>query len=283
MSNPITTRQHWQVQGQSACADTGGPAGGTDLPCVVMVHGAVHNRGIWAQHSRWLAAEGFATLAPDLPGHGDSGGPALGDVAACADWLLALLTEAGVGRAILAGHSMGALVALEAAARSASGHGGIRVEALVLLGAAVPMAVSPAMLAAAEAEPFEAIDKMAAYSHARGADQARDADRALMRQEQSRYAQAGYGNLLLRDLALCNAYAAGLEAAAAVACPSMLIVGQLDRMTPAAAAAELALALKAQQVELATGHNLMAEDPEGVRRAFSLACAPLLAPPPVRP
>jgi pimeloyl-ACP methyl ester carboxylesterase len=275
MSNPTTTRQHWQIQGQIAWADTGSPAGGTDLPCVAMVHGAVHNRSIWAQHGRWLAEEGFATFAPDLPGHGESGGQALGDVAACADWLLALLAQAGVRRAVLAGHSMGALVALEAAARSARGHGGIRVEALVLLGAAVPMKVAPAMLAAAEAEPFEAIDKMASYSHARGADQARDADRALMRQEQSRHAQAGHGNLLLRDLALCDAYAEGLQAATAVACPSTLIVGQQDRMTPAAAAGELALALKAQRVELATGHNLMAEDPEGVQRAFSQACAPL--------
>lgn len=271
MSNPTTTRQHWQVQGQSACADIGDTA----LPCVVMVHGAVHNRSIWEQHGRWLAEEGFATLAPDLPGHGESRGQALEDVAACADWLLALLAEAGVRRAILAGHSMGALVALEAAARSAHGHGGVRVEALVLLGAAVPMKVAPAMLAAAEAEPFEAIDKMAAYSHARGADQARDTDRALMRQEQSRYAQAGHGNLLLRDLSLCDAYAGGLEAATAVACPSTLIVGQLDRMTPAAAASELALALRSRQIELATGHNLMAEDPEGVRRALSQACAPL--------
>ena len=55
----------------------------------------------------------------DLPGHGRSAGAAAGRASRrCADWLLALLDAAGVERAALVGHSMGSLIALEAAARA---------------------------------------------------------------------------------------------------------------------------------------------------------------------
>ncbi len=279
MTHPELAVRHWQVHGQDAFADTGGPSWPPAGPCVVMVHGALHDRSVWSQQAAWLVEDGIAAVAPDLPGHGRSAGRALADVHACADWLLALLTEAGVRRAVLAGHSMGALVALEAAAKAAGSAGAVQVEAMVLLGVAAPMRVAPAMLDAAREQPLDAIDKMAAYSHAREAVQAREADRRLMLREQRRYADAGLGNLLLNDLAMCDAYAGAVEAASALDCPATLISGVSDRMTPAAATAGLAAALKkVARVELSTGHNLMAEDPAGVRLAFQQACAHLKAP-----
>ncbi len=279
MTYPELAVRQWQVQGQDAFADTAGPSWPPAAPCVVMVHGALHDRSVWSRQADWLAEEGFAAMAPDLPGHGRSASQALADVGACADWLLALLAEAGVRRAALAGHSMGALVVLEAAARAARQAGAVRVEAVVLLGVAAPMRVAPAMLDAARDQPLDAIDKMAAYSHAREAVEAREADRLLMLREQHRYADAGLGNLLLNDLAMCDAYAGAVDAASALDCPTTLVVGGNDRMTPAAATAGLAAALKKMaRIELATGHNLMAEDPAGVRLAFRQACAHLKAP-----
>lgn len=279
MTHPELTVRQWQVQGQDAFADTAGPSWPPAGPCVVMLHGALHDRSVWARQAAWLAEDGIAAMAPDLPGHGQSTGKALANVHACSDWLLALLAEAGVRRAALAGHSMGALVALEAAARATRKAGSVRVEAVVLLGVAAPMRVAPAMLDAARDQPLDAIDKMAAYSHAREAVQAREADRLLMLREQNRYADAGLGNLLLNDLAMCDAYTGAIGAASAIDCPATLVVGGNDRMTPAAATAGLAAALKTMaRVELATGHNLMAEDPAGVRLAFQQACVHLKAP-----
>jgi pimeloyl-ACP methyl ester carboxylesterase len=63
--------------------------------------------------------------------------PALDSVEALADWLLGLLDAAGVERAALVGHSMGSLIALEAAARAPQ-----RVSHLAMLGTAFPMTVS---------------------------------------------------------------------------------------------------------------------------------------------
>ena len=130
-----------QVQGREVYAYTGGKAFDPTLPCVVFIHGAMNDHGNFTLLARWFAHHGFAVLAPDLPGHMQSAGPALTSVEAMADWLLALLDAAGVQRAALAGHSMGSLVALEAAARAPE-----RATRLVMLGTAVPMPVPAALL-----------------------------------------------------------------------------------------------------------------------------------------
>jgi pimeloyl-ACP methyl ester carboxylesterase len=247
--------------------------------CVVMLHGAAHNHSVWQHLADGLERAGVAVMTPDLPGHGECPGPALADVPACADWVLALAESQGWRRLVLVGHSMGALIALEAAARAAL-HGAAlqqQVLSLVLLGAAYPMKVSTALLSLALDDPAKAIHKVAQYSHARDAVAALEADQHLMQLEQHQYAAAGHGNLLHHDLSLCNDYTSGLQSAAQVRCASTLIAGREDRMTPLAASAELQSVLSAQRIDLATGHNLMAEDPAGVLAAVLAVCNALAA------
>jgi pimeloyl-ACP methyl ester carboxylesterase len=244
-----------------------------------MLHGAAHNHSVWQHLAGGLQRAGVAVMTPDLPGHGGCPGPALADVPACADWVLNLAATQGLHRLLLVGHSMGALIALEAAAH-ATMHGAaqpLQVRGLVLLGAAYPMQVSPALLSLALDDAEKAIHKVAQYSHAREAAAAREADQHLMQREQTQYAAAGHGNLLHHDLSLCNDYASGLQSAAQVRCRSTLIAGREDRMTPLAASAELESVLNAQRIELATGHNLMAEDPTGVLTAVLAVCEALAA------
>ncbi|XVJ70193.1 MAG: alpha/beta hydrolase [Rhizobacter sp.] len=242
--------------------------------CVVMLHGAAHNHSVWLSLAEVLQRSGIAVMTPDLPGHGGCPGPALADLPACADWVLNLAATRGPQRLVLVGHSMGALIALEAAARAATHRAEQepQVVALVLLGAAYPMQVSTALLSLALQDPAQAIQKVAQYSHARGAAAAREADQRLMQEEQNQYAAAGHGNLLHHDLSLCNDYTNGLQAAAQVRCACTLIAGREDRMTPVAASAALETALGAQRIELATGHNLMAEDPSGALAALLAVC-----------
>ena len=95
---------------------------------------------------RWFAHHGFGVLAPDLPGHGRSGGEPLTTIADMADWTAALLDAAGAAKARLVGHSMGSLIALETAARHPA-----KVSALSLIGTAATMTVGPDLLKAAEA------------------------------------------------------------------------------------------------------------------------------------
>src|SRR5205085_7735546 len=101
---------------RAAHAYTGGRALDPSRPAVVFVHGALHDHGVWTLLARWAAHHGHAVLAPDLPGHGRSEGPPLDAVEALARWLLALVDAAGGLHAAWIGHSLGSLVALEAAA-----------------------------------------------------------------------------------------------------------------------------------------------------------------------
>src|SRR5258706_14892306 len=107
-----------RVQGRRAHAYSGGKPFDPALPCVVFIHGALHDHSVWNRLARWCAPHGHSVLALDQPAHGRSEGPPLHDVEALADWTLALLDAAGVRQAALVGHSMGSLIALEAAARA---------------------------------------------------------------------------------------------------------------------------------------------------------------------
>jgi pimeloyl-ACP methyl ester carboxylesterase len=261
------------VRGREAYAYTGGKPFDPALPCVVFIHGALNDHSVFALQTRYLAHHGHAVLAVDLPGHGRSAGPALESVEALADWLVALLDAAGVARAALVGHSMGSLVALEAAARL-----GERATHLALVATAYPMKVSPALLETSLKDPLKAmrmvnsfsIGTMAAKPSAPGPGAwLHGGNLALMEQLQARHArQHGGANLFHTDFSVCDRYAGGLEAAQRVQCPALLLLGAQDQMTSPAATKDLATALKAQVTTLRAGHSLMTENPDGVLNAL---------------
>jgi pimeloyl-ACP methyl ester carboxylesterase len=257
-----------------AYAYTGGQPLDTNRPCVVFVHGALHDHSVWTLLARWFANHGHSAIAVDLPGHGRSAGVPLASIEALADWLLALLSAAGVGRAALVGHSMGSLIALEAAARAPE-----RACRLVMVGTAYPMAVSQTLLDSARDDPYAAIDSVNAFSHSTLAAKPshpgpgtwlHGANRAL-----SRRMQAGQSNvnLFLNDFQVCDRYRGGIEAAACVRCPATVIVGERDQMTMAKNATAIASALRAPTIVLPAGHALMTEAPEAMLAALRTALA----------
>lgn len=247
------------VDGRLAFAATGGQPFDATRPVIVMVHGAGMDRTVWAAQSRYLAHHGRAVLAIDLPGHGRSEGPPLVSIEALADWLAGLLEAAGVARAALVGHSMGALACLAAAARHPA-----RVRALALCGAAAAMPVHPDLLAAAAADEHAAIDMINAWGHGGGSH--------LGGHPQPGSWLIGGGNRLLErsppgvlssDLEACAAFSEGEALAAAVGCPALVVIGQEDRMTPARAGRRLAeLIPGARTAEIPDcGHMMMTEKP----------------------
>jgi len=256
------------VQGGQAYAYTGGKPFDPNLPCIVFVHGALHDHSVWTLLARWFAHHGHAVLALDLPGHSRSDGPPLDDVESTADWLLAVLDAAGVREAAIVGHSMGSLIGLEAAARAPE-----RITRLAMVGTAYPMKVSDALMNTARETPLRAIDMVNAFSISTTAAKPsfpgpgmwlHGSNRVLMRHTQS-VAQARFGiNLFAHDFGVCDRYANGLQAAAAVRCPVTFILGERDQMTAAKATREFAAALGARIVTLPSGHSLMAEVPDAV-------------------
>lgn len=247
-------------------AYTGGRSPQAGAPWVVFIHGAAHDHSVWNLQSRYLAHHGYNVLAVDLPGHGRSAGEPLASIGALADWLPAALDAAGIDSATLVGHSMGALVALEAAARAPT-----RITRLALVGAAVPMPVSEALLTSSRDHPEAAFRMINQWSHAPtsllGGHPVPGLWMAGMNLALMRRSRPG---ALHTDLSNCNAYQNGLAAAARVNCPTLLVIGKRDLMTPARATAELVGALPdARSITIDDcGHAMMSEQPGAVLAAL---------------
>ena len=265
------------VAGSRCRVATGGRPwrpGNSPSPPLLLIHGAANDGDAWLRVAAGLAAAGCCVLAPDLPGHGLSGGPPLASIEALADWLPALLDAAGIDRALLVGHSMGSLVALEGAARHPR-----RCSGLALLGTSAPMPVADALLGRAASAPDSAYRMMNEYSltprfqlHGGGGHGiwGPGANLAIMRRSPR--------GVLAIDLANCNEHLHGLAAAARVNCPTLLLAARRDRMTPRRNLPPLQAALpQARYVEIADcGHAMMTEQPQAVIDAL-LRFLPLVA------
>lgn len=261
-----------RVAGNDVYAYTGTRRFDAALPTVVFVHGAANDHSVWLLQSRYFAYHGSNVLAVDLPGHGRSGGEALRSVEAIADWLVAVLDAAGVPQAALVGHSLGSLAVLAAAAR----HCG-RVTKIALLGPAVPMAVSDVLLDAAKANDHVAYELINGWSHSAGKQLGGNPVPGMwMIGHAMRLMERTRPGVLHTDLAACHAYAGGLDAAANVRCPALLMVGARDLMAPPKSAQALIGALAdARVVTLPDcGHAMMAEQPDAVLDALAAFLSP---------
>jgi pimeloyl-ACP methyl ester carboxylesterase len=229
---------------------------------VIFVHGTGQDHSIWVLPTRYFARHDRNVLAVDLPGHGRSGGEPLETVEAIAGWLVELLDAAGLEEAAIVGHSLGSLAAIAAAALYPA-----RVSAIALVGTTVPMPVSAALLDAAKNNRHEAIEMLNYWGFSQAAQLGGNPTpgnwmlgAGLRLMEQAR------PGVIHADLKACNDYADGLEHAAAVQCPALLILGARDRLTPARSASKLAETLpRAETVVLDDcGHAMLAERPDSV-------------------
>jgi pimeloyl-ACP methyl ester carboxylesterase len=85
-----------------------------------------------------------------------------------------------------------------------------------------------------------------------------------------RIAAVNGADVLPTDFVACNAYDGALDAARALQCPALFILGNRDQMTPPKAAQSLIDACAhSQVVTLPSGHAMMAENPDGVRQALA--------------
>jgi pimeloyl-ACP methyl ester carboxylesterase len=166
---------------------------------------------------------------------------------------------------------MGSLIALEAAARAQT-----LVSHLVLVGAAVPMPVAPALLEAAQHNPPAAMALIYQWAHSPRALRGGCGSMGLWLPGLNlRIMERQPASALHTDLSSCNAYENGQAALDQLNCPVTLIAGKSDRMTSVKASRRLAEQMhRARLVELAeVGHALMAEAPLAVNQAIELGLA----------
>jgi pimeloyl-ACP methyl ester carboxylesterase len=264
-----------KVDGRKVHAATGGRKFEAGKPVVVFVHGAGCDHTVWQLPARWFAWHGHSALAVDLPGHGRSEGPPLASIGDMGRWVGALLDAAGVKQAAVIGHSMGAAIALEAAAAMPE-----RVTRVGLVGTAAAIPVHRDLLAAAKEEPARAYQMMTAWAHGTGARMGGNpvpgmwmtgGTLALFARNQP--------SVLHTDLEACAAWKTGPEAGNKVRCPALVIIAANDIMTPPKAGRELAgLIAGGRAVTIEDcGHMLLAEAPDALLDALIGFFAPARA------
>lgn len=245
------------VDGLNVHAATGGRPFDPTLPAIIFLHGAGMDRTVWSLQSRYFAHRGHAVLVPDLVGHGQSEGEAKNSIGDWADWVSQLIAATGAASVILVGHSMGSLIALETARRYPQQVGG-----LILLGVAPRMPVHPDLLAAAQANDRKAASLISDWAfgptgHIGGAR----IPGLYLVWGGERLLEQAHPDSLFRDLTACNAHEVETDG---VTCPTLLILGEKDRMTPAKAGLKLSQMMDAAEAIVIpdSGHMMMLEKPD---------------------
>ncbi len=247
------------VDGFTVYVNTGGQDYTADKLALIFVHGGGNDHTYWSLQSRFFAHHGYSTLVPDLPGHGRSDGPAPDNIDDYASWLWRFADAIGARTVAFVGHSMGSLAVLAAAAQQPE-----RTLALVLAGTSDHMQVHPDLLALSAADDPAAFELITDWgfgkSAHKGGHQApglwlRGGGRALL--------AACHSGVLGSDMAACNAWEGALQAASVLACPTLLLLADADRMTPPQASRGLRSAIAHAQVEILpdTGHMMTVERP----------------------
>ncbi len=250
------------VEGRQAFAGTGSDGVGQGRDTVVFIHGVGQDHTVWVLPTRYFARHGRNVVAVDLPGRGSSEGPPLQSIEAMSDWVIQMLDEMGIETASLVGHSMGSLVALDAAGRYAH-----RVRSLVMVGVSVPLTVSEELMEAAGAGGHDVIDMLTYWGHSKHAWVGGNETPGIwMTGAYLRLLERCPPGTIAADLAACSGYGTGLEAAASVTAPALVLMGERDVMTPTRGAEQLIASLADVRTVVFedAGHALLTERPEQV-------------------
>lgn len=237
-----------------------------DKPSIVFIHGSGLDHTVWTLAARHFARHGNNVLSVDLPAHGRSAGDPLPSIGEMADWIIALLDAAKIEQAAVVGHSMGSLVALECSARYPQ-----RISALAMVGTTSPMPVSDAILDAAKANDHAAFDMLTQWGYSKAHQYGGNRNSGIwMIGSTLRLFERSRPGVLFNDMSACNQYLNGVESAAAVQCPVLLILGAEDRLTPVRGTRPLQEAFSQPTVTVleGSGHTIMVEAPNALLDAL---------------
>jgi pimeloyl-ACP methyl ester carboxylesterase len=227
-------------------------------PSLVLIHGAGGSHLSWPADLRRLA--GWDVLAMDLPGHGRSTGFGQQSIQHYADQLVDFLAAVNVHQAILAGHSMGGAIAIQAALDTPE-----LVTGLGLISTGGYLGVQPALL-----ENFSNPSAMPkALEEFRRLAFSPETAPGMVEQSMNLLEQ-GRSNVLAGDWQACAAFDQR-DQIERITCPAWVAVGADDHLTPLPYAHFLAAQLVSAKLTVIphAGHMVIVEKPrelvEGMR------------------
>ena len=187
---------------------------------ILLMHGSGLNHIVWSFHEQFYSTQGFNVLSVDLPGHGNSEGPSLKSIEEISDWIKSLMKKLNIEKIIIIGHSQGALVGIDFAARYPE-----LILSLVLVAGSYRMPVNQDLIDYAEAGDEKAILLMMkwGYEGSKAFIGGNPVKKIINSSREIR-------EILAVDLNACNNYKDGKESLGKINCPTLCIFGDLDKM-----------------------------------------------------
>src|SRR3990172_153529 len=216
---------------------------------VVFLHGSGGSHHTW--RDQWAGRKGVARLVvPDLPGHAESMGPPRETVEGYAAWLANFVKETGLSKFVLAGHSMGGAIALQAPLSRIGG-----LEALILAGTGAKLKVSPVIFDGIAARFREFAPELVEWMMAKAADPA-------LREDVTRDVLSTKPSTFASDFRACDAFDVRGRLGE-INVPALVVVGDDDRLTPLKYSEFLATNLRGAVLKIlrGAGHIAMLEKP----------------------
>ncbi|MHB1013186.1 MAG: alpha/beta fold hydrolase [Desulfobacteria bacterium] len=224
---------------------------------IVFLHGSGGSHHTF--RDQWAGLKGAVRLViPDLPGHGGSGGPPLESVDACAAWVVDFVKEIGLDRFLLAGHSMGGAIALQAALESLEG-----LEALILLGTGARLRISPVIFEGIGERFREFAPEFVGWMTAAAASDP-------LREDIANDVLSTRPAAFLADFHACNGFDV-MNRLGEIRVPTLVVNGDDDRLTPLKYGEYLAANIPGAVLKIihGAGHLAMLEKPTEVNAVIT--------------
>ncbi len=223
---------------------------------IIFVHGAGGNALVWQNQRRGLD-RGINTICVDLPGHGESSGQACGSIAEYNQWLLSFIHHLRLSGVVLAGHSMGGAVALEAAISSPE-----QLDGLVLISSGARLRVSFEIFRSFETDSKVAAEQLVRSCYGPGTSE------KLIKWGLEVFQTKG-PEVILHDFRACNEFDR-MEQIGSIKQPALVICGSEDNMTPPKYSQYIADNLQRATLRIieGAGHMVMVENPFKVNAAI---------------
>ncbi len=217
---------------------------GHSIP-VIFIHGAGGNGSLWGYVLKNL--KGIHAIAPDLPWHGESSGNPFGEISSYADFVHQFITEKGIEKCVLAGHSMGGAITLELAVKEKP-----YLKGIVLISTGAKLRVSPLV--------FESLSNLESHIDEFTSFLLKDENlKSLMKDA---LLKSGAG-VLKADFTACNRFDL-MEKISEIKIPALILCGDNDFMTPLKYSEYMHEKIKNSRLVPVSGagHMLMLEAPE---------------------
>ena len=220
---------------------------------IVFLHGSGLSHIVWSLTEQFFSNKNYNILSIDLPGHGNSEGPALDSIEKIADWLEKVFAELKLKNIILIGHSQGCLEALEYSFKYKDKD---RIIKIVFVGGSYRMPVHKDLINLASDGDSDAVKLMMKWGY-------EGSKKFIGGNPVKKIIQSprDISEILAVDLIACNNYQNGSDAAKAINYPTMFILGELDKMANLESGKKFANLVKNSitHVISGSGHMIMIE------------------------